>query len=180
MGFPWCLTLIFEVKWSEISVFTKNTNSIFFLSFSFFMCKWMNSHSAGSSSNISSSNSNNSDNGFNSLDSMENDTIHQNKGRHKNRMPALMTTSNSIATTMSYLGPFNFRQLLRPVHERNVRNVPSQKIWLHLAKLLPNLSTTTSTSFCHIPCDEVINFGWMFRLLMIPYTYNAQQFAQFT
>lgn len=102
------------------------------------------SHSAGSSSNVSSSNGNNSDDhGFNSLeDSIENDDIQQSNhqhhhlhhhhphvdhhARHKNRIPTLITSSDS----MSYLGPFNFRQLLRPVHERNNarnNNVPSQR-----------------------------------------------------
>lgn len=50
---------------------------------------------------------------------MENDIQAHNVVRHKNRMPALIKTSDS----MSYLGPFNFRQLLRPVHERGARNI---------------------------------------------------------
>lgn len=109
------------------------------------MAKLKCSHSAGSSSNVSSSNGNNSDDhGFNSLeDSIENDDIQQSNHhhhlhhhhqqhqhvdhhRHKNRIPTLITSSDS----MSYLGPFNFRQLLRPVHERNNarnNNVPSQR-----------------------------------------------------
>lgn len=94
------------------------------------------SHSAGSSSNVSSD-----DHGFNSLeDSIENDDIQQSNHhhhlhhhhphvdhhRHKNRIPTLITSSDS----MSYLGPFNFRQLLRPVHERNNarnNNAPPQR-----------------------------------------------------
>lgn len=95
-------------------------------SFVFFFSFCLNySHSAGSSSNVSSSNGNNSDHGFNSLeDSIENDIQQQSNrhivDRHKNRMPTLITSSDS----MSYLGPFNFRQLLRPVHERNnARNI---------------------------------------------------------
>lgn len=55
-------------------------------------------HSGGSSSNISSSNSNSSD--INSLDSMEHEIIHR--------------KNNNSSDSMSYLGPFNFRQLLRP------------------------------------------------------------------
>lgn len=88
------------------------------------------SHSAGSSSNVSSSNGNNSDHGFNSLeDSIENDIQQSNHhvDRHKNRISTLITASDS----MSYLGPFNFRQLLRPVHERNVsqrKRIPATSV----------------------------------------------------
>lgn len=89
-------------------------------------------HSAGSSSNLSSSNSNSSD--VNSLDSMEHENIH-----HKN-MPRARQSINAVILphvanrknllinnisrntganvagndSTSYLGPFNFRQLLRP------------------------------------------------------------------
>lgn len=42
---------------------------------------------------------------------------------YKNRIPAIIKPSNS----MSYLGPFNFRQLLRPVHERKVNNIPQRR-----------------------------------------------------
>lgn len=92
----------------------------------------MAQNSAGSSSNVSSSNSNNSD-GFNSLDSMEND-IHRknnNNKNHQRRRPTAnginvpikvkssskspMITSTSVGDSLSYLGPFNFRQLLRPI-----------------------------------------------------------------
>lgn len=91
-------------------------------------------HSAGSSSNLSSSNSNNSDE-FNSLDSMEHE-IHQsskNAGRHpqraskgikssvadvhqaKNIRPIKTIISTAVTDPSAYLGPFNFRQLLRPI-----------------------------------------------------------------
>lgn len=86
-------------------------------------------HSASSSSNLSSSNSNSSD--VNSLDSMEHETIHHKnvvRAHHPsnsemlphvtNRTNLLMNNvSRNNATggdSMSYLGPFNFRQLLRP------------------------------------------------------------------
>lgn len=53
---------------------------------------------------------------------MENEIPQKNEGRLKTYAPAI-TSPNS----MSYLGPFNFRKLLRPVHERNVRDVPQKK-----------------------------------------------------
>lgn len=97
-------------------------------------------NSAGSSSNVSSSNSNNSD-GFNSLDSMENEIHLKNKNqpqRPRQRCSTAAVTSNGIngvpikvkssskshsglitstnvGDSLSYLGPFNFRQLLRPI-----------------------------------------------------------------
>lgn len=89
-------------------------------------------HSVGSSSNLSSSNSNSSD--VNSLDSMEHENIHHKnmpRGRHPinavivphvtNRKNLLINNvprngeGNVVGSdSMSYLGPFNFRQLLRP------------------------------------------------------------------
>lgn len=89
-------------------------------------------HSAGSSSNLSSSNSNSSD--VNSLDSMEHENIHhKNMPRGRQLANAVMlphvtnrknllinnvsrnTSGTGTGTdSMSYLGPFNFRQLLRP------------------------------------------------------------------
>lgn len=63
-------------------------------------------NSAGSSSNISSSNSNNSD-GFNSLDSIEHDMS------RTDTQPKY--TADLPTDSLSYLGPFNFRQLLRPI-----------------------------------------------------------------
>lgn len=59
----------------------------------------LNNKNFDRSPNISSSNSNSSD--INSLDSMEHEIIHS-----KN--------NNQQSDSMSYLGPFNFRQLLRP------------------------------------------------------------------
>lgn len=106
------------------------------------------SHSAGSSSNVSSSNGNNSDHGFNSLeDSIENDIQQSNHhvDRHKNRMPTLITSSES----MSYLGPFNFRQLLRPVHERNnARNaaVSQRKRSNHITSGAAAVATTAASA----------------------------------
>lgn len=74
-------------------------------------------HSAGSSSNLSSSNSNSSD--INSLDSMEHETIHcknRNNVHATNKKNLLINnvTRSSHVDPKSYLGPFNFRQLLRP------------------------------------------------------------------
>lgn len=97
------------------------------ISFIFFLLQI--SHSAGSSSNVSSSNSNNSDHGFNSLDSMENEIPANNAAHHKKRIPKLINSNES----MSYLGPFNFRQLLKPVQnrlappQRNARNIKVSK-----------------------------------------------------
>lgn len=82
-------------------------------------------NSAGSSSNVSSSNSNNSD-GFNSLDSMENEIQHKNKNNQRRNRPTVpangvsapikaKSSSKSAGDSLSYLGPFNFRQLLRPI-----------------------------------------------------------------
>lgn len=92
-------------------------------------------HSAGSSSNLSSSNSNSSD--VNSLDSMEHENIHHKNVPRSRQMPANAVMLPHVANrknlminnvarnaggnaavgggdSMSYLGPFNFRQLLRP------------------------------------------------------------------
>lgn len=93
------------------------------------------SHSAGSSSNVSSSNSNNSDHGFNSLDSMENDmqpatnALKSSPLRNRKKLiPATTSKAAALITSsdsMSYLGPFNFRQLLRPVQGQ--RTSPQHK-----------------------------------------------------
>lgn len=100
-----------------------------FLLFHFFIVAHSISHlygkaqnSAGSSSNVSSSNSNNSD-GFNSLDSMENEIQHKNNHRRRPIVPTngisapikAKSSSKSAGDSLSYLGPFNFRQLLRPI-----------------------------------------------------------------
>lgn len=61
------------------------------------MARPLNNKNSDRSSNVSSSNSNSSD--INSLDSMEHEIIH---------------SKNNNSQSDSYLGPFNFRQLLRP------------------------------------------------------------------
>lgn len=86
-------------------------------------------HSASSSSDLSSSNSNSSD--VNSLDSMEHENNHH-KNVPRGRQPSnavmlphvtnrknilinnVSTNTATGADSMSHLGPFNFRQLLRP------------------------------------------------------------------
>lgn len=124
-------------------------------------------NSAGSSSNVSSSNSNNSD-GFNSLDSMENEIQHNNKNNQRRRptVPAngigaptkAKSSSKTAGDSLSYLGPFNFRQLLRPIQgpTNSLRKRRSGKIWssqppLHSFEIHPEFQDTN-------PMTESVRF----------------------